>query len=271
VGTITEGANTFDLSYKDAHLELATTGWFEDSPAPTTSDNGFGSSSTSITHGVPDDTMTIDWQVNPGAQVNGRHHIGAEFHMDTLGFNNAAVRVKSATLTDVYSADLGGYSTSELVVPGPTSFHYKPVNSVDWEFSVDDPFITGPVNFTNVAFYKTALEPALSDLTAANFPALTKTLLHVEPPFILNPGEKKTVTVPNVDPPEWIIAFYTTDWIDPTLTLWWQNHGGVNPVIVDVNQWVAGEVVPEPASLSLMALGIGGLLLRRRAGTRSGL
>ncbi|MAE61047.1 MAG: hypothetical protein CMJ49_06790 [Planctomycetaceae bacterium] len=256
--TMSNSGTTQSLAYKDAHIELATTGWFEDGTV-STANNGFGSASSSITHGHPDDTMTIDWAVNPGAQLNGRHHIGAEFKMDTLGFTDAAVRVKNSTLTDVVLPSTGGTSTPELSVPGPAGFKYKP-GSVNWEFRADDVFITGPITFTNVAFYKTNTEPALSDLDAVNFPPLPKAFLQLEPDFLLNAGQTHLVSVPGAIPADWLLITYTSSWVDP-----WLSQQVGEPAVVDVNTWVAAQMIPIPsAGVAGIALCVFAGLSRRR-------
>ncbi len=270
VGTFKMGGATYLLNYEDAHLKVATKGYIEDGSdpdwsKPTIQNGGFGSSTTNITHAPigEDDTMTVDWQATPGHAVAGRTHIGAELYLDTsttASGKDAELRVLSATLTNVSCPTLGGTESAEMPVAHPT-FKYKPANSVDWEFSLDDPWVNTPIVLSNIDFWKTTVEPPMSSLMAGTFPALPKTHLLTVPDFQLNFGQTLLVNVPNVDNPEWIIATYTVTWTDPYLTQFW---GLPQPIVLDANYWVAGEIVPEPATLTLLTIGTLALICRRK-------
>ena len=92
-----------------------------------------------------------------------------------------------------------------------------------------------------------------------NFPSLTKTPLWTEPDFVLLPGQSRDIIVPNVDWPEWLLSYYETDCLDTTFPV----IGG--SVYVEARVWTAGQMVPEPGAMSLLALG-GLALLRRKSG-----
>ena len=70
--------------------------------------------------------------------------------------------------------------------------------------------------------------------------------------------------LPGADFPEWVIAHYETEWQDPLMNAW-----AGEPVTFLAEQWVAvtmiaSEVVPEPTTLVLLALGAIGLVIRRK-------
>ncbi|MAE62061.1 MAG: hypothetical protein CMJ49_11975 [Planctomycetaceae bacterium] len=264
VGTFVQDGITWNLTYRDAHLQLRTTGLIPDSPAPTTVNGDFDNGAGTITHGDPDDVLDINWSQDAGSPaVSGKTHLGATFNVDDVfGVFSTKVRVASATLTGVTGTSTHGtFSNPTLPVPGPTSFSYKRVGSVLWNFTLDDPSIPGPVTFSNVDFYKTATEPPIGALTAGTFGALPKTFLQTETDFSLGFGGLNSVHVAGVDAPEWIIVNYTTSWVDPGLTA---ALGGAFPVTVSVDNWVAGEVIPAPPAVLSAGLLLATAGLRRR-------
>ena len=245
-GTFKIGDVEHPIRYSDAHVKLATTGLFDPRPAQRRIEqNGFHNSGSGVTPGVPDDCLTIDWAMAGGDKLEGKTHIGAEFRK--IGGD---LRVMDAKLTGVQIPSLGGYEAADFKVPGPTDFKTVRGQSVDWIFSISDPGLIGPVTFSSVEFYTTLVEPPLESLNAAAFPALPKTLVHVEPGFVLPPLGSHSAHIEDADPPEWLMAYYTTSWTDPTLS----PIAGM-PVTVEVTQWVAVQLVPEPASCMLLMIG----------------
>ncbi len=258
VGTYTTNLGTGDVTYKDAHLKLATRGTILTTPAPTLENNGFTNGQHNVVNvpGPGDDTLTIDWNVGGNPPLVGKHHLGGTFSYDTNGnplVND--VKILEAFLTGATAPGIG--ITGELArldVPGPTGFRDKRSNSVDWEFLNNFPIGSPAITYSNIEFYKTAAEPALSDLTAANFPSLGATFLQSEPDFVLPGGGPGALSghfvhVTGVDVPEWIIAVYTTSWVDPVLST-----AAGSPVTLSVDQWAATNVVPEPATLAALLI-----------------
>ena len=250
VGQLKVPGATHDLVYEDAHLKVTTEGRFEDGgdpdrpPAPDVEDGAFGSSTVGIDHkplGQPDE-MTIDWQATPGHAVAGRTHIGAEVYVSDLGNWTTPVdvtlKVVGHSLTNVTCPGLGGTSTPEMDMPKPTIKYYP--GSIHWEFAIDNPWLTSSVTFSNINFYKTSTEPALSDLTAVNFPPLPKTFLQSEPSFSLVYPQFHPILIAGADEWDWLLAEYTTRWVDP----WWTTQVGM-PVTVEVNTWVAVTTLPQ--------------------------
>jgi hypothetical protein len=255
VGTADGPFQPFHLTYHDAHLKIATRGVVEETPAPTTIDDGFDNHNVNVAHGFPDDCITIDW--TDAAGLNGRNHIGAEFNVtrSPVTGNRNDVRVVESRLTGVSGMIPGGGGSfgpiPSLDVPGPQSITYRKANSAAVEFSVDNPGMIAPVMFSGVEFYKTTTEPALADLDAIDFPTLPKTFLMAVPDFSLGYGTSMAFLVPSIDVPEWLLVKYSTTWIDPTLSML---VGG--PTMLTVNTWFAGEMVPEPASVVLALTGL---------------
>jgi hypothetical protein len=268
VGTYTSEDGSGDVTYKDAHLKLATTGTFLNNPAPTVEKDGFTNAPPPQIINMPgpgDDCLIMTWDVGADPALTGKHHLGGTFSFDTNGNPLANdVKVAEAYLTGATVPALG--ITAELArldVPGPTGFRERRTKSVDWEFLNDFPVGSPDITYSDVMFFKTATEPALSDLTAVNFPSLGATFLQAEPDFVL-PGAGPDalaghfVHVLGVDAPEWIIATYTTSWVDPGLSA-----AAGKDVTVSVNQWAANLVVPEPSSLWLL-IGAWPVVTRRR-------
>ena len=205
--------------------------------------------------------LEVDWDSGlTGPRPSGQTHCGVAFNVwtSTYGSEGARPIVRDLHLTNASCPGVGIVTPRNWAIPKPTP-SWRPANSAVWTFRIDYPAITGPVQFTKVSFYKTLVEPELSDLTAVNFPSLLKTDLWNEPDFALSPGTVHTVTVPNVDQPEWIIAYYETSFHDPILS----GMAGMD-VITELRTWAAGTLVPEPATLSLLAIGTLTVLRRHR-------
>ena len=250
VGTLDVGGAVFNLNYEDAHLEVRTKSYIEDGTdatrpeGPTVVGGAFPPPNPpTITHGPigSDDVMTIDWQTPPGQPVVGRTHIGATVNLDTIydipPASDVVLRVTSATLTNVTCPATGGTSTPEMAIPQPGIKYGK--GSINWEFRIDNPWLTNPVTFSNISFYKTNVEPASGDLTAVNFPPLSKTFLQSEPSFSLVYPQTYPVYIPNATEYDWLLVEFTTTWQDP----WWSTQLG-QPVLVDINTWIAMSTVP---------------------------
>lgn len=265
-GSVRIGGVTYNLTYKDAHVTIATKGIIEDEdPAPRTADGGFSKPTPNV-HIDPADPnyhlMTIDWSGDQVHGVTGMNHIGFGCQIWTSSYGQAGAKpeIRSATLTNV-TCPAVGYERDSLGLGAPVPFSWEPVNSANCQFSIYDMSVSpiNPVFFRNMSFYKTSVEPPLEDLNDANFPSLPKTWLQNEPDFALAYGQVHPVTVQNVDAPEWLLCYYETEWAEPTISAWVGQD-----VFVQVRTWVAGELVPEPAALTLLALGGLALLRRRR-------
>ena len=103
-GKYTSESGTGDIHYKDAHLVVATSGTVQDAPAPTTTNNGFANGGASVTHGIPDDSITMDWNVGGGAAL-----VGAKAADWKKAFG--AQVITAAVLSGVYS--LGNLITAQ--------------------------------------------------------------------------------------------------------------------------------------------------------------
>lgn len=264
-GTVKAGGVTHNIHYKDAHLVVDTLGLIEEDEDEIEIMNGefYQSTPTIGSHqegGNLYSRVEIDWDADPVHGATGQTHCGVAFNVwtSTYGPDGARPIVRDLHLTNATCPGIGIVTPQDWAIPKPTP-SWQPANSAIWTFRMDYPAITGPVQFTNVSFYKTLAEPALSDLTAVNFPLLSKTFLMSEADFSLNPGGMHSVTVPNVDQPEWIIAYYETNYLDPILS----GMAGMD-VITELHTWAAGTLVPEPATLSLLAVGGLAVLRRRR-------
>jgi hypothetical protein len=253
--------NGFTLTYNDAHITIASKGII--SPPSQFVNGPFSVPNSTVTPGVPDDTLQVDWAAkNP---VTGKSHIGVGFNLDNLDQKND-VRVISATLTGVSGTAPGGgsFSTPEpLSIPGPPSIMYGKSNSAAVTLSISDPSIIAPVEFSSVEFFKSAVEPSLESLNAVDFGAVPKDFLLAVSSFVLTPGSTMDIEVPGIAATDWLLAQYTTSWIDPTLS----GLLGV-PIPMSVDTWFAGQLVPEPSTFILGGLGLIALLLvgRRRGG-----
>lgn len=252
-----------DLTYRDAHVEIQVAAYveYEGPNKPQTMNGGFAPATPAVTpDGQGNTFVSVDWGLaDPNHPVVGASHIGVGFEVDTLSKNPMDCRPKiiAASLTGVSCPSLGIVDANialPLTTPGSS-----PHGSAQVRFANENILITGPMNYRNVDFYKTSIEPALSDLTAVNFPSLDKTWLSSVPDFVLLPGESRDFIVPNVDPPEWLISYYETDWLDPVLS---GLAGGA--VYTEVYTWWAGPMVPEPVGMVLLAVGGLALLRRRR-------
>jgi hypothetical protein len=264
VGTYTTNQGTGDVTFKDAHLKLATRGDIVAVPPPTVSNGGFANSNQQVQPGNPEDVMTIDWNVGGGPPLVGEHHLGATLSFDNLGKAWADVKVLEAYLTGASAPGIGIISELQrLDMPGPTGLRDARKHSVDWEFLNSFPSGSPAITFSDIEFYKTSIEPPLAALNAALFPGLVKTFLQTEPDFLLGAGGSHFVYLPGVDAPEWLMATFTTSWLDPVLSA--LAH---EPVNVTVRQWVATQIaqetIPEPATLALLGAGLLALARRRR-------
>ena len=270
-GVLRVAGGVYNMKYRDAHLEIYTRGIVQQGHAGnSTEDGSFGAATPvygdTLYNGYVHDTITVDWQVPDGADpIDGSHTVGLSFAVEdiTVPPNSARPIVKKSTLTGVsVSSPTLSFTDETITVPGPVTSEWKKVNPVSWTFSLDDPNIQTPMNFQNVNFYRTELEPALSDLSSLNFPSLAKTLLHTEPDFILDPvGGMTTHTVTGLtaDLGDWVIVTYTSTYDELILS----GMAG-SPVSIDVKTWQAGLVIPEPATMGLLAMGSLALLRRRK-------
>ncbi|MBI3837451.1 MAG: hypothetical protein HY288_05910 [Planctomycetia bacterium] len=264
VGTANMGGQHFTLTYRDAHVTIASRNFIEAIPAPTTANNGFDNGNATVQHGFPDDTLTVDWMLNAATpSLTGTHHIGVDFQLDnTVGGGTTDVRVTNAQLTNVSGSVEGGggfETVPSMPLPGPPSITYGPVHSADVTLSLDNPALTAPVMFSGVTFYSSGVEPALTDLTAANFGGVVKTLELSAADFTLPPGGSMDLVVPNVAVGQWLIGAYTTSWDDPLAS----SLMGA-PVTTTVDTWFAGQVVPEPSSWLHLVVGTAGVVVMAR-------
>ena len=236
---------TYHLRYEDAHIVIDTLGLIEeDDPPITTSDGEFDASTHGVT-GVDVDgqtyhRLTVDWEADPIHGVTGASHWGVEFQVWTSSYTSgeAAPIIREAKMTGITCEALGITDPETWDLPAPTTNTWDRANSAEWVFSIDNVNLLGPMTFRNVSFYKTDTEPALSDLTAVNFPPLPKTHLLDIPDFVLSPGLVFPVTVPDVDVPEWIMCYYETEYRDPLLSAWVGNDA-----FLTMRVWVAGQMI----------------------------
>jgi hypothetical protein len=254
--------DTRNLTYQDAHVEIQVAAFIEDKdPPPQTADGGFDTPTPKVTwDDQGNNVLTVDWKVaDQNKPVVGVSHIGVGFQVDTLGKNSmdCAPKILHASLTGVTCESLGMTTPHDTAMPVITP-GWAPYNSALVRFAHENASVTGAISFYNIDFYKCSAEPALSDLTAVNFPSLAKTWLSRESDFVLQPGESRDIIVPDVDSPEWLLSYYETDCLDTAFLV-------PGSVYTEAHVWTAGQMVPEPGVMSLLALG-GLALLRRKSG-----
>jgi len=247
IGKYKLGETEYNITYRDAHIEVCTAGNILDFTPASIKLGGFSNSSSTPTLGDPDDCITVDWTLNPGEDsLSGEHTVGFEFTYDNLGGKIPKDhRVVTANVTGVSIPDLGIHNLNQLPVAGPNGFRDERAHSANFWLKNDSVGLPA-TDISNLAFYRSPVEPSVGDLTAAGLVSLGAIFLQSEPDFSLPNESEHFVHVLGVDAGDWLIARYRSTRVDPTVSA----IAG-QPVSLIVDTYLATQVVPEPSTLVL--------------------